>query len=60
MEMLKKSAQIYWLLGGIPKKGDTFNLPKRYYKNIKGYIFGRNKKKFVIDLKQKIKIKKFS
>tara|TARA_Y100000287_G_scaffold185980_1_gene191084 strand:- start:119 stop:1420 length:1302 start_codon:yes stop_codon:yes gene_type:complete len=59
MEMLKKSAQIYWLLGGIPKKGDTFNLPKRYYKNIKGYIFGRNKKKFVIDLKQKIKIKKF-
>ena len=58
--MLKKSNNIYWLLGGIPKKGDKFTLPKIYYKNIKGYIFGKKTKKFIIDLNKKIKIKKFS
>jgi len=59
IEMLKKNNNIYWLLGGIPKKGDKFNLPKDYFKNIRGYIFGKNKKKFIIDLKRKIQIKKF-
>ncbi len=59
IEMLKKNNNIYWLLGGIPKKGDKFNLPKDYFKNIRGYIFGKNKKKFIIDLKRKIQIKNF-
>ena len=58
--MLKKSNNVYWLLGGIPKKGDKLNLPKIYYKNIKGFIFGKNSKKFSLDLKNKIKFKKFS
>ena len=57
--MLKKN-NIYWLLGGIPKKGDKFDLSKVYYKNIKGFIFGTNHKKFSLDLKNKIKLKKFS
>ena len=57
--MLKTSNNIYWLLGGIPKKGDRFNLPKIYYKNISGYIFGKNSKKFLSDLKNKIKLKSF-
>ncbi len=60
IEILKKSENIYWLLGGIPKKGDKFNLSKKYYKNIKGFIFGKNYKKFSADLKKKIKLKKFS
>ncbi|MDA9178102.1 UDP-N-acetylmuramoyl-L-alanine--D-glutamate ligase [Candidatus Pelagibacter sp.] len=59
LEMLKKSNNVYWLLGGIPKKGDKLNLPKVYYKNIKGFIFGKNFKKFSLDLKNKIKFKKF-
>jgi UDP-N-acetylmuramoylalanine--D-glutamate ligase len=59
LEMLKKSNNVYWLLGGIPKKGDKLNLPKVYYKNIKGFIFGKNSKKFSLDLKNKIKFKKF-
>ena len=59
IEMLKKN-NIYWLLGGIPKKGDKFDLSKVYYKNIKGFIFGTNHKKFSLDLKNKIKLKKFS
>ena len=59
IEMLKKPEKIYWLLGGIPKKGDKFNLSKIYYKNIKCYIFGKNYKKFSSDLKNKIIFKKF-
>ena len=60
LEMLKKSNNVYWLLGGIPKKGDKLNLPKVYYKNIKGFIFGKNSRKFSLNLKNKIKFKKFS
>jgi UDP-N-acetylmuramoylalanine--D-glutamate ligase len=60
VEILKKSKNIYWLLGGIPKKGDKFNLSKNYYKNVKGFIFGKKYKKFSIDLKNKIKFRKFS
>ena len=60
LEMLKASNNIYWLIGGIPKKGDKFNLPKTYYKNISGYIFGKNTKFFLSDLKNRIKLKSFS
>jgi UDP-N-acetylmuramoylalanine--D-glutamate ligase len=60
IEILKKSKNIYWLLGGIPKKGDKLNLSNKYYKNIKGFIFGKNYKKFSLDLKNKIKFKTFS
>jgi UDP-N-acetylmuramoylalanine--D-glutamate ligase len=60
IEMLKKSKNIYWLLGGIPKKGDKFNLSKKYYKNIRGFVFGKKYKKFTVDLKNKIKFKRFS
>ena len=60
IEILKEKDNIYWLFGGIPKKGDKFILPKNFYRNIKGYLFGRNKKKFLSDLRNKIKLKKFS
>ena len=59
IEMLKKSNNIYWLLGGIPKKGDKLNLPKNYYKNIKAFIFGKEFRKFSLDLNNKIEFKKF-
>ena len=58
-EMLKMFNNVYWLLGGIPKKGDRFNLAKKYYKNINGYIFGNNQKKFLLDLENKISFRKF-
>ena len=60
IEILKTSNNIYWLLGGIPKKGDKFNLSKIYYKNISGYIFGKKSNKFLFDLQNKIKFKRFS
>ena len=60
IEMLKSHENIYWLLGGIPKKGDKFFLPNMYLKNITAYIFGRNTRKFIFDLKNKIKLKQFT
>ena len=50
---------IYWLVGGIPKKKDKLNLSKDNFKNIWVYIFGKNYQKFFDDLKNKTKLKKF-
>ncbi len=57
--LLKVNPNIYWLLGGISKKGDKFVLPKKYFKNIKAFIYGRNKNFFNQQLKGKIKFKNF-
>ena len=48
---------IYWIVGGVFKKGDKFNINKKFYKNIKAYIIGKNKKYFQNQLKNKIKNK---
>mgnify|MGYP001207302418 CR=1 FL=1 len=57
--VLKTNHNIYWLLGGIYKKGDKFNLSKKHFKNIKAFIYGKNKKFFNKKLKGKIKYKNF-
>jgi UDP-N-acetylmuramoylalanine--D-glutamate ligase len=59
IEMLKSYQPTYWLLGGIPKKGDKLTLPKKFYKNIKAFIYGKNNQKFSADLKNKIRFEKF-
>ena len=59
MGLLKSKKNIYWLLGGIPKKGDQFNLPKKYFNNIKAFIYGKNQKFFNKKLKGKIDFKNF-
>ena len=57
--VLKTNKNTYWLLGGINKVGDKFNLPKKYYPNIKAFIFGKNKNFFIKQLKGKIKFQNF-
>ena len=57
--VLKSNQNIFWLLGGIPKKGDKFNLPKKYFNQIRGFIYGRNRKFFNQKLKGKIIIENF-
>ena len=57
--VLKNLNDAYWILGGIPKKGDKFKLSKIECKNIKGYIFGSHRKKFIKILKDKLKVKSF-
>ena len=57
--LLKTNQNIYWLLGGIFKKGDKLTLPKKYFDNIKAFIYGQNQKFFNRKLKGKIKYKNF-
>ncbi len=57
--LLRNLKNVYWILCGIPKKGDKFNLTKFQCKNFKGYIFGKHQKEFSKNLKNKLIIKKF-
>ena len=57
--LLSSFKNIYWIVGGIYKKGDKFNINKKYYKNITAYIFGKNKNYFENEFKNKIKYKYF-
>ena len=57
--VLKSNSNIYWLLGGIHKKGDKLNLSKKYFNNIRAFIYGKNKKFFNQKLKNKIKYENF-
>ena len=57
--VLKTNKKTYWLLGGINKVGDKFNLAKKYYPNIKAFIFGKNRNFFMNQLKGKIKFQNF-
>ena len=54
MTILKSLKQVYWVLGGIPKKGDRFSMTKKQCLNFKAYIFGKNKNYFVKKLKNKM------
>ena len=55
--LLKSLKNVYWILGGIPKKGDKFKLLKKNCENLKAFIFGNNYKEFRKNLKNKISIK---
>ena len=57
--VLKNLNGAYWILGGIPKKGDKFKLSKIKCKNLKAFIFGSHRKKFLKILKNKLKVKSF-
>ncbi len=59
VDLLKSNKNIYWLLGGIHKKGDKLNLPKKYFNQIKAFIYGKNKNFFNKKLKGKIDINNF-
>ena len=52
--LLKSYKNIFWIVGGLAKKGDKFELPSKYYKNIKCYIFGKDKELFKRKLDKKI------
>ena len=54
VDLLKKYSNVYWILGGIHKKKDKFNLPKKYFSNIRAFIYGRDRDFFIKQLKNKI------
>ena len=55
--LLTTYKNIYWIVGGLNKKGDKFTLNKKYYKNISAYIIGKKKNFFIKQFKNKIKFK---
>jgi UDP-N-acetylmuramoylalanine--D-glutamate ligase len=55
--LLKNLKNVYWILGGIPKKGDQLNLSKKHCKNFKTFIFGNNYKEFKKNIKNKLTLK---
>ena len=57
--LLKSYRNIYWVLGGMIKLGDKFKLEKKYFPNIKSYIYGKDKLIFSNILNSKIKSKIF-
>ena len=57
--LLKNLKTVYWILGGIPKKGDKFKLSKIKSKNFKVFIFGAHHNKFLRILKNKVNVKSF-
>ena len=57
--VLKNLNAVYWILGGIPKKGDKFKLSKIKSKNFKAFIFGAHHNKFLRILKNKVNVKSF-
>ena len=60
ISLLEKNYNIYWLLGGIPKKGDKMELSRNFFDNIKAFVYGKNRKFFNKKLKGKIKYKNFN
>ena len=51
LSILRSLSNVYWIVGGVPKKGDKFLLSKNKCKTFKAYIFGKNKKIFIKHLK---------
>ena len=60
LNLLKSYKNIFWIVGGLAKKGDKFNLSKKYYKNINCYIFGKDKKLFIKAFNKKLKFQTFT
>ena len=54
INLLKSYKNIFWIVGGLAKKGDKFELPSKYYRNIKCYVFGKDKELFKRKLGKKI------
>ncbi len=57
--VLKSMSNVSWIVGGLAKKGDTFLLSKNDSKNVKAYIFGKDKKYFIKKLKNTVKYESF-
>jgi UDP-N-acetylmuramoylalanine--D-glutamate ligase len=56
---LKTHPNIFWLIGGIPKKGDKFVLSRKYFKKIRAFTYGKQANFFSRQLKNKIKVESF-
>ena len=58
--ILKLMSNVFWIVGGLAKKGDKFLLQKNDCKNFKAYIYGKNKNIFISKLKNIVKYESFT
>ena len=58
--ILKSLSNVYWIVGGMAKKGDKLLLPRSHCKNSKAYIFGKNKIFFINKIKKIMKYESFT
>ena len=57
--LLKSLPNANWIVGGLFKKDDKFSISKKYCKNFKAYIFGKDKKFYINELQYKMQIESF-
>ena len=57
--LLRSLNNVYWIVGGLAKKGDKLLLNKKNNKNIKAYIFGQDKDFFVNKIKKIMRYESF-
>ena len=57
--ILKSISNVYWIVGGLAKKGDKFLLPRNKCKKFKAYIFGKDKSFFIKELRNIVKYESF-
>ena len=58
--LLESYDNIYWILGGLAKKGDKLILKKKYVSNIRAYIYGKDRNFLINSLPNKISYKSSS
>ena len=51
VSILKSLTNVYWIVGGLAKKGDKFLLSRNECKTLKAYIYGKDKIFFIKHLK---------
>ena len=52
--LLESYENIYWILGGLAKKGDKLKLKKKYFSNIRAYVYGKDRNFLINSLPIKI------
>ena len=52
--LLESYKNIYWILGGLAKKGDKFKLKKKYFTKIKAFVYGQDRNLLINSLPRKI------
>ncbi len=58
--LLESYQNIYWILGGLAKKGDKLSLNKNNISNIKAYVYGKDRNFFISSLPNQISYKSSS
>ena len=57
LPLLEKYQNIYWILGGLSKKGDKLKLKKKYFLNIRAYVYGKDRNFLISSLPNQVSYK---